>query len=106
VIELSKIRVVLFDVDNTLLDFMHMKTEFCRVAVHPKVLEGLLMSEAQAYERLMDTYFDVGIESDTAFTHFLRKERQFDYKLLAAAINAYLDKKSDARSLTLTSKPF
>jgi FMN phosphatase YigB (HAD superfamily) len=94
VIELSKIRVVLFDVDNTLLDFMRMKTESCRAAVHAMVSEGLRMSEVQAYESLMDTYFDVGIESDTAFAQFLRKEGQFDYKLLAAAINSYLDKKS------------
>ncbi len=90
---MHKIRAILFDLDNTLIDFLHMKEESCRAAAHAMVLAGLRMEENEAYERLIKTYFFVGIESDSAFSEFLVSIDQFDHKLLAAAINAYLDTK-------------
>ena len=91
-----KIKAIMFDLDNTLIDFLHMKQSACKSAVHAMVLAGLRLKENEAYTRLMDTYFSVGIESDLAFTEFLRKENQFDYKILAAAINAYLEAKNNS----------
>ena len=43
----------------------------------------------------MNTYFDLGLESDLAFTKFLESIGQFDHKLLAAAINEYLNTKTN-----------
>ena len=91
---MHKIRAILFDLDNTLVDFIKMKEESCRAAVQAMMASGLRMNEAEAYERLMEKYFAVGIESNIAFSEFLKDAGQFDHKILAAAINAYLDTKS------------
>ena len=93
-VSMPKIRAVLFDLDNTLIDFIQMKKESCRAAVKAMVASGLRMKEDQAFELLMKTYFDVGIESDRAFSEFLRSIDQFDYKILASGINTYLKTKS------------
>jgi putative hydrolase of the HAD superfamily len=91
---MHKIRAILFDLDNTLVDFIHMKEESCRAAAQAMVASGLCMKEAEAYEHLIKAYFAVGIESDNAFSEFLKNVGQFDHKILAAAINAYLDAKN------------
>jgi putative hydrolase of the HAD superfamily len=93
-IVMSKIRAVFFDLDNTLIDFLQMKQESCKAAADAMVSYGLQMTNAGAYDRLMKVYFSSGIESDIAFTEFLKRENQFDHKILAAAINAYLDAKA------------
>jgi putative hydrolase of the HAD superfamily len=89
-----KIKAVLFDVDNTLIDFMTMKQESCKAAVHAMTNTGLQMTEKEAYEKLLNTYFALGLESDVAFTRFLENEKQFSHKIRAAAINAYLEEKT------------
>lgn len=91
---MGKIKVILFDLDNTLIDFIRMKEESCRAAASAMVASGLRMDEAEAYEGLMETYFAVGIESNDAFSEFLKSKGQFSHKILAAAINAYLDAKN------------
>ena len=91
---MHEIKAVLFDLDNTLVDFIEMKEKSCRAAVHAMVKSGLQMKEAEAYESLIKTYFAIGIESDNAFSEFLKNAGQFDHKILAAAINAYLDAKN------------
>ena len=92
---MDKTRAILFDLDNTLVDFRQMKEEACRAAVKGMIAAGLKMNEDDAYTRLLTTYYDVGIESDSAFTKFLESIGQFDHKLLAVAINEYLTAKSD-----------
>ncbi|MGA2682019.1 MAG: HAD hydrolase-like protein [Candidatus Bathyarchaeia archaeon] len=84
----------MFDLDNTLSDFMLMKEQACRAATQAMITAGLKMNEDEAYSQLIDTYFRVGIESNDAFTKFLKNAGQFDYKILAAAINSYLDAKA------------
>jgi phosphoglycolate phosphatase-like HAD superfamily hydrolase len=91
---MHKIRAILFDLDNTLVDFIQMKKESCRAAVKAMVASGLRMKEDQAFELLMKTYFDVGIESNTAFSEFLRSIDQFNHKILASGINTYLKTKN------------
>jgi len=91
---MPKIRAILFDLDNTLIDFIQMKEESCRASIKAMVASGLQMKEDQAFELLMKTYFDVGIESNTAFSEFLRSIDQFDHKILAAGINTYLKTKN------------
>jgi phosphoglycolate phosphatase-like HAD superfamily hydrolase len=88
------IKAVIFDLDNTLIDFMRMKEESCKAAVRAMILNGLDMDEEQAFTVLMNVYFDLGLESNSAFTDFLKGVGQFDHKILAAALNAYLKKKA------------
>jgi putative hydrolase of the HAD superfamily len=92
---MQRLRAILFDLDNTLSDFILMKEETCRAAVRAMIVAGLKMSEEDAYSRLMETYFEVGLESDFAFTSFLKSVDQFDHKILAAAINDYLKTKKN-----------
>jgi putative hydrolase of the HAD superfamily len=91
---MQKIKAIFFDLDNTLIDFMRMKEESCKAAVKAMISNGLDMDEKQAFEQLMNTYFDLGLESDCAFTDFLQGVSQFDHKILAAALNSYLEKKA------------
>jgi phosphoglycolate phosphatase-like HAD superfamily hydrolase len=91
---MHKIRAILFDLDNTLVDFIRMKEESCRVAVEAMVVSGLRMDEDRAFDVLLSKYFDVGIESDRAFSEFLKSVGQFDHKILASGINSYLETKS------------
>jgi FMN phosphatase YigB (HAD superfamily) len=65
------IRAILFDLDNTLVDFIRMKEESCRAAVKGMVASGLRMDEDWAFDVLLRKYFDVGIESDRAFFDFI-----------------------------------
>jgi len=92
---MGKIKAIFFDLDNTLIDFIQMKEESCQAAVKAMIKAGLEMNEKNAYEKLMATYFKVGLESDEAFTKFLEDENQFKHKILAAAINAYLKAKNN-----------
>jgi putative hydrolase of the HAD superfamily len=92
---MQRIRAILFDLDNTLSDFMRMKEEACKAAVQAMVAAGLRMTEKEAYSQLMETYFELGLESDIAFAEFLRSSGEFNHKILAAAINAYLETKSN-----------
>jgi putative hydrolase of the HAD superfamily len=91
---MTKIKTILFDLDNTLIDFIKMKRESCQATAKAMIKAGFKMDHKTAYRRLMSTYFRVGIESDRIFTKFLEKEGQFDHKILAAAINAYLKAKN------------
>ena len=58
---MHKIRAILFDLYNTLIDFIRIKGDLAMVA------SGLLLDENEGYERLMKTYFAIGIESNNAF---------------------------------------
>jgi putative hydrolase of the HAD superfamily len=93
---MQKIRAILFDLDNTLVDFLRMKEQACRAAAQAMVTSGLRMSEDEAYSSLMQTYFSVGIESDHAFTEFLKRAGQLDDKILVAGIDAYQKTKNES----------
>jgi putative hydrolase of the HAD superfamily len=65
------IRAILFDLGNTLVDFIRMKEESCRASVKAMVASGLRMDEDWAFDVLLRKYFDVDIESDRAFFDFI-----------------------------------
>jgi phosphoglycolate phosphatase-like HAD superfamily hydrolase len=92
---MPKIRAVLFDLDNTLMDFVQMKEEACKAAAKAMINAGLIMDEKDAYSCIMQKYYQVGLESDIALTTFLKEANQFDHKILAAGINAYLQTKTN-----------
>ena len=56
------IRAVIFDLDNTLIDFMRMKDEAVRAAADAMVDAGLEMSREKAIEGIEEVYRERGIE--------------------------------------------
>lgn len=83
------IKGVLFDLDNTLIDFMKMKLACSHAAVDAMIAAGLRMKADVAFKKLMSVYWEVGIEYDYIFQEFLKKVGKIDYKILSAGIIAY-----------------
>ncbi len=88
------IKAVLFDLDQTLIDFITMKVEACRSAIKAMIKVGLKINERDGLKKLMETYFKCGIESDIAFTKFLEGEMgKSDPDILQTGIDAYVKTK-------------
>lgn len=84
------IKAVIFDLDNTLVDFMRMKKEAVKAAVAAMVDAGLDMSYKAAYDGVMRVYDAEGIEYQEVFDHFLRESTgRINYKIIAAAMVGY-----------------
>jgi len=89
-----QIKAVLFDLDQTLIDFIKMKVEACRSAIEAMIKVGLKIDKREGLKKLMETYFRLGIESDLAITKFLEEQTGgVDEKILKAGIDAYLKTK-------------
>ncbi len=84
------IKAVLFDLDNTLVDFMLMKKRCSEAAIRAMVDAGLQMSEEKALKLLFEMYKEHGIEDQRIFEKFLEKTiGSVDYRILASGIAAY-----------------
>ena len=84
------IKAVIFDLDNTLLDFKKMKEYGVRAAVSAMIEAGLDCNEEEAYEFIFTIYHEKGWEYQSIFDDFLiHKIGIISNKLLAAAIVAY-----------------
>ncbi|MAG22277.1 MAG: hypothetical protein CL943_03165 [Candidatus Diapherotrites archaeon] len=84
------LKAVLFDLDNTLVDFMRMKEACSEAAIHSMIEAGLPLDEKKATKKLFKMYKTVGIENQTIFESFLKTVMgEIDYKILAAGIAAY-----------------
>ena len=89
-----QIKAVLFDLDQTLIDFIKMKVEACRSAIEAMIKVGLKIDKREGLKKLMETYFRLGIESDLAITKFLEEQTGgVDEKILKNGIDAYLKTK-------------
>jgi putative hydrolase of the HAD superfamily len=87
---MAKIRALLFDLDNTLVDFMKMKHAAVGAAIAAMIDAGLDMTAESASRRIWAIYADEGIESQQVFDRFLTEHYgSLNYKMLAAAIIAY-----------------
>ena len=94
------IEAVIFDLDNTLLDFMNMKTKAVESAVHGMIEAGLHMDRDHAKEKIFAIYEKKGWEHQEVFDDFIQNELgQLDYKILASGIVAY--RKAKEASLIL-----
>jgi len=82
-------KAVLFDLDNTLIDFTGMKNAAIKEATRSMLKAGLNIPFKEAYKKLNKVYWE-DIESDTAITDFLRRLEKGDDRILAAGINGYL----------------
>lgn len=84
------IRAVIFDLDNTLLDFIKMKEKAISAAVDSMMEAGLEVDAREAYNEIMQLYRNKGWENQEVFNDYLtRKTGKVDYKYLAAGIVAY-----------------
>jgi putative hydrolase of the HAD superfamily len=84
------IKAVIFDIDNTLMDFMRMKRAAVDAAVDAMLDAGLPIKKEKMYESIFETYWKEGIEDQNIFDKVLVKEfGQVDYRILAAGIIGY-----------------
>lgn len=89
------IKAVVFDLDDTLVDFMALKRQCVAAAVDAMVNAGLTLPREKAIERIYQLYYKEGLEDQQIFDKFLIQEfGEIDYKLLVAAILAYRTTKS------------
>ncbi len=84
------IKSVIFDLDNTLIDFMTMKKLSCDAAINAMIGAGLNVNKDKATKELFDLYGKYGMEEKTIFQKFLKKlAKKIDYEILASGIVAY-----------------
>ncbi|MBN2202707.1 MAG: HAD-IA family hydrolase [Candidatus Aenigmarchaeota archaeon] len=84
------IKAVLFDLDNTLVDFMRMKTISCEAAIDAMIKAGLDMEKKKAMDTLFYLYDKKGLEYQKIFQLFLRHVTgKVDYGIMACGIVAY-----------------
>lgn len=85
-----RVKAVIFDLDNTLVDFMKMKREAVEAAARAMVDNGLEMSVDDTIARLFEVYDKAGIENQEVFDLFMQEKfGRIDHRLLAAGIVAY-----------------
>lgn len=84
------IKAVLFDLDNTLVDFLRMKKMSVDAAISAMIDAGLPMEKEKALEMLWNLYDDYGIEYGSILQKFLSKALgRIDWKMLSGGIIAY-----------------
>ena len=84
------IQAVIFDLDNTLTDFMLAKENSIRAAVMAMIDAGLQVSPEEATDRIFAIYKEKGIEHQRVFNFFLEEIiGRVDDRILAAAVVAY-----------------
>ena len=84
------IKAVIFDLDNTLLDFMKMKEYAVKAAIAGMIEAGLDIDDEESYKTIVSIYEEEGWENQQIFNYFLeRTVGQVNNKYLAAAIVAY-----------------
>jgi putative hydrolase of the HAD superfamily len=84
------IKAVIFDLDNTLVDFMGMKQQAVAAAINSMIDAGLGLTPAEARDRIDAIYQERGIEFQKVFDQLLYDVFQkVDYKILSAGVIAY-----------------
>ena len=86
----KSIKGVIFDLDNTLLDFMKMKEFAVKAAVKGMIEAGLMVDEEDSYTEIVRIYEEFGWENQKVFDVFIEKQiGHVEHKYLAAGIVAY-----------------
>jgi HAD superfamily hydrolase (TIGR02253 family) len=84
------IKAVVFDLDNTLVDFMLMKRQAIDAAITAMRDAGLKLPTEKIRDRIDQIYKEKGIEFQSVFDELLFHEfSKIDYKILSAGIIAY-----------------
>ena len=94
------IRAIVFDLDNTLLDFMKMKSLSIKAAVNGMINAGMDININSATSQIYHIYETKGYEHQEVLNEFIVNTLgQINYKFLAAGIVEY--KKAKEKSLNL-----
>lgn len=84
------ISAVIFDLDNTLVDFMRMKAEAVDAAVNAMVDAGMPLKPEEIRRRIDAIYKERGIEFQSVFDQLIYDHfKKIDHKILAAGVVAY-----------------
>jgi putative hydrolase of the HAD superfamily len=84
------IKAIVFDMDNTLIDFMKMKRLSCEAAMKAMISAGLKIKKEEGMKILFDLYFQYGLEYQKIFQVFMKKVLgRIDYGIMASGIVAY-----------------
>ena len=84
------IKAVVFDLDNTLVDFMLMKRQAIDAAINAMIDAGLKLSREDIQSRIDEIYKEKGMEFQNVFDQLLYDEFQkVDFKILSAGVIAY-----------------
>ncbi|MDP6338908.1 MAG: TIGR02253 family HAD-type hydrolase [Candidatus Marinimicrobia bacterium] len=84
------IKAIIFDLDNTLLDFIKMKRFAVKAAITAMNEAGLNVDEEKAYQDILDLYVEKGWENQQVFDDYLNQTvGEVSNKILAAGIVAY-----------------
>ena len=102
----SQIKALIFDMDNTLLDFYKFKRASSLAAVKTMIKHGLKAKQADAERVLWSLYYEMGFESRGVFQELMKRlgHDSKDLKMLASAIVAY--REARAHSLVAYSEVF
>ena len=84
------IKAVVYDVDNTLVDFMKFKRASVDAAIDAMIDVGLDLTPDQARKRIFQIYDEKGIEFQQVFDEFLHDVYGYvDYRVLSSGVVAY-----------------
>ena len=94
------IKAIVFDIDNTLLDFMTMKSNAINAAVDGMIANGLPIEKDLAIKQIFDIYNFKGYEHQKVLNDFIVNILDsINYKILAAGIVEYKIAKEASLSL-------
>lgn len=83
-------KAVIFDLDNTLVDFMAMKRQAIDAAIHAMRDAGLELPAEEIQKRIDRIYEERGMEFQNVFDQLLFDEfSKVDFKILASGVIAY-----------------
>lgn len=84
------IKAIIFDLDNTLVDFMLLKERAIEAAIHSMIDAGLDLPEEEANRKIHEVYNKEGIEYQQVFDQLsLDVYGEVNHKIVSAGIVAY-----------------
>lgn len=84
------IKAIIFDLDNTLIDFMKMKRLSCGAAMDAMISAGLKIKKERGLKIMFQLYSQYGYEYQKIFQVFLKKVLgKIDYGIMTSGIVAY-----------------
>jgi HAD superfamily hydrolase (TIGR02253 family) len=84
------VKAILFDLDNTLINFMKMKRLSCEAAIDAMIDAGLKVNRDKAMKLMFKLYDKHGLEDPRIFQKYLRQVLgKVDYRILAYGVVAY-----------------
>ena len=95
---MHQVRALIFDLDNTLLNYFTFKHTASRAAVAAMIAHGLKADRARAEKLLWGSYYKYGFEYRGVFQEFLKQvgHDPNDLRMVAAAVVAYREARAHA----------